>query len=193
MAGKQAKTLTDQQAKAVLAAVQATKHPTRNRVMVLLSLKAGLRSKEIAALTWGMVTDAQGNLADRIQLPDRASKGRGGRTIPLHRELVTALADLKGDNRHGEAVRVIQSDRGGGMSAASVTNWFFALYAGLGFDGCSSHSGRRTFITKAAKAIVRAGGSLRDVQALAGHASLATTQVYIEADSEARRRLIDLI
>jgi integrase/recombinase XerD len=79
------------------------------------------------------------------------------------------------------------------MTAASVTNWFFALYRGLGFEGCSSHSGRRTFITKAARAVTTAGGSLRDVQALAGHASLATTQAYIEADSEARRRLIDLI
>jgi len=34
---------------------------------------------------------------------------------------------------------------------------------------------------------------LRDVQALAGHASLAVTQRYIDGDSEARRKIVDLL
>ncbi len=71
--------------------------------------------------------------------------------------------------------------------------WFHRLYTELGFTGASSHSGRRTFITKAAKRAVKAGGSLRDVQQLAGHSSLATTQRYIEGDTEAKRKLVNLI
>jgi integrase/recombinase XerD len=63
----------------------------------------------------------------------------------------------------------------------------------IGFDGASSHSGRRTFITGAAKKNTQVGGSLRDVQYLAGHSSLQTTQRYIESDSEARRKLVDII
>jgi integrase len=59
-------------------------------------------------------------------------------------------------------------------------------------DGASSHSGRRTFVTRCAKNIVAAGGSLRDVQELAGHASLATTQRYIQGDTAAKRRVVDL-
>ena len=55
-----------------------------------------------------------------------------------------------------------------------------------------SHSGRRTFVTRCAKKIVEAGGSLRDVQELAGHASLATTQRYIQGDTAAKRRVVDL-
>jgi integrase/recombinase XerD len=35
-----------------------------------------------------------------------------------------------------------------------------------------------------------AGSSLRDVQELAGHASLATTQRYIQGDTEAKRKVI---
>jgi integrase/recombinase XerD len=59
--------------------------------------------------------------------------------------------------------------------------------------GCSSHSGRRTFITRAARNIVEAGGSLRDVQQLAGHANLGTTQAYIEGSSDAKRRVVAMI
>jgi integrase len=62
----------------------------------------------------------------------------------------------------------------------------------LGLDGASSHSGRRTFVTRCAKNIVAAGGSLRDVQELAGHTSLATTQRYIQGDTAAKRRVVDL-
>jgi integrase len=62
----------------------------------------------------------------------------------------------------------------------------------LGFTGASSHSGRRTFITQAARKIIQCGGSLRDVQELAGHASLATTQLY-SGDAEAKRRVVALL
>jgi integrase len=63
----------------------------------------------------------------------------------------------------------------------------------LGMQGCSSHSGRRTFITRAARKISEAGGSLRDIQQLAGHASLQTTARYIEGDAEAKRKVVALI
>ena len=68
-----------------------------------------------------------------------------------------------------------------------------APVAGLGFAGCSSHSGRHTFITRAACKASEAGGSLRDVQQLASHASLNMTQRYIEGDSDAKRKLVNLI
>ena len=66
--------------------------------MVLLSVKAGMRAKEIACLTWSMVTDAQGEIGDAIHLTNGASKGkRGGRTIPLNSALREALRALKVD------------------------------------------------------------------------------------------------
>ena len=79
------------------------------------------------------------------------------------------------------------------MSAQTVQRWFARHYQALGFVGCSSHSGRRTFITRGARKVVEVGGSLRDVQQLAGHATLATTQRYIEGDSDAKRKLVTLI
>ena len=79
------------------------------------------------------------------------------------------------------------------MRANSVVNWFVALYAGLSLHGCSSHSGRRTFITEAARKLHKAGASLRDVQLLAGHRSIETTQRYIDGDSNAQRKLVGLL
>lgn len=79
------------------------------------------------------------------------------------------------------------------MSPGSTADWFGDLYCSVGFNGCSSHSGRRTFITGAARHISQVGGSLRDVQYLAGHASLSTTQIYIDGDGEALRKVVDLI
>ena len=55
---KQAKTLTDKQIKRALAEVATHRYPERDRVMVLLSVKSGLRAKEIAMVTWGTATDA---------------------------------------------------------------------------------------------------------------------------------------
>src|ERR1700731_670436 len=89
--GKQAKTLTRGQVDAVLGYLAKTRWPTRNRVIFLLSVKAGLRAKEIARLTWRMVTDARGQIGEAILLEDTASKGQSGRVVPISEELRAAL------------------------------------------------------------------------------------------------------
>ena len=191
--GKQAKVLTETQIKAVLAAVDGRRYPKRDRVMVLLSIRAGLRAKEIAMTRWSMVTDAEGNVGDALHLPNKASKGKnGGRTVWLRAELRDALVALQAVRNPDPADHIIHSERDGSMSPGAVQVWFHRLYQDLGFAGASSHSGRRTFITRTAKKIVEAGGSLRDVQELAGHTSLSTTQRYIQGDTAAKRRVVDL-
>jgi integrase/recombinase XerC len=194
--GKQAKILTDKQVRAVLAELDTRRYPLRDRVMFLLSIKSGMRAKEISSVTWAMITDAEGEIADVIALENRASKGKGGgRHIPIHPHLKAALIQLHRDR--GDKARpdlpVIHSERDRGLSAAAVVVWFHRLYADLGMVGCSSHSGRRSFITRAARKISEVGGSLRDVQQLAGHASLGTTARYIEADQDAQRKVVALI
>jgi integrase len=188
----QAKVLTEGQVQAALAVVAERRYPQRDRVMVLLSVRAGLRAKEIAVVTWGMVTDAEGNVGEALHLVNGASKGRrGGRSVPLNKELRAPLVALKATRNGKPADRIIHSERDIGMSAGAVQVWFHRLYASLGFAGASSHSGRRTFVTRCAKNIVAAGGSLRDVQELAGHSSLSTTRRYIQGDTEAKRLVVD--
>jgi len=194
--GKQAKILSEENEALVLVTLhESGRYRLRNRVMFLLSVKAGLRAKEIACLTWGMVTDASGGIGNAILLEDIASKGAGGRTVGMNGQLRDAIVELHAAFEappHPDST-VIRSERGGPMSAHSVVEWFGDFYRRVGFNGCTSHSGRRTFITRGARKCSQVGASLRDVQMLAGHASLATTERYIEGDSDAQRRLVDLI
>ena len=191
--GKQAKTLSKGQVEAVLGYLATTRWPTRNRVIFLLSVKAGLRAKEIASLTWRMVTDARGQIGKAIHLEDTASKGRSGRAIPMNEELRAALAEYAETILMSSSTFLVQSERSRGMSPQAIVNLFWRWYRHIGFDGCSSHSGRRTFITNTARKISTVGGSLRDVQMLAGHTNLRTTQRYIEANAEAQVRVVGLL
>jgi len=189
---KQAKTLSKRQINLALAFLETTRHPIRNKVIFLLSVKAGLRAKEIACLKWDMITNAEGNLGSAIHLRNEASKGlSGGRVIPVGKELQSALSILHGASR-GRS-HVVTTERSDRTSAVAIVNMFAGWYRALGFQGCSSHSGRRTFITNAARSIGAVGGSLRDVQMLAGHSALTTTQRYIESDADAQRLVVEMV
>src|SRR5947209_1973432 len=92
MPGKQAKILSEDDLQDLLAYASATRNPIRNAVIVLLSAKAGLRAGEIANLTWDMVVDASGQISGLIELTDNAAKKCSGRSIPVHPDLIAALA-----------------------------------------------------------------------------------------------------
>jgi integrase len=191
MAGKQAKILHDQQINHLLIFASATRNPLRNKLIVLLSVKAGLRAGEIAGLTWDMVLNPAGEVGQAIELHDCIAKKNSGRRIPIHPTLRTALTAWC--LLTGGAGRVVRSERGDAMSPVSIVNWFALAYRAVGLAGCSSHSGRRTFITRAARLVHKAGGSLRDVQLLAGHRSIQTTQRYIDGDTDVQRKLVAMI
>jgi integrase/recombinase XerD len=191
--GKQAKTLTKGQIDAALGSIARTRYPTRNRVILLLSVRAGLRAKEIASLTWAMITDAEGQIGRSIYLHDNASKGQSGRIIPMHTALRSALEGLHRELKPKSEDFIIRTERSKRTSAQVIVNLFARWYEVLGFNGCSSHSGRRTFITNAARKISTVDGSLRDVQILAGHSNLRTTQRYIEPNASAQLKVIQLI
>lgn len=191
--GKQAKTLTKGQAEAVLGYLAGTRWPTRNQAIFLLSTKAGLRAKEIASLTWRMVTDARGQIGQAIYLENAASKGSSGRVIPMSDDLRSALAAYAQTSIVLSGRFLIESERSDHMSPQAIVNLFWRWYREIGFDGCSSHSGRRTFITNSARKISTVGGSLRDVQMLAGHSNLRTTQRYIEPNPDAQKKIVELV
>jgi integrase/recombinase XerD len=193
--GKQAKILSEHQLQALLSWLTTRKHADRNRLVVLLSFKAGMRAKEIASLRWSMVMDASGEIGDLIQLTNEATKGKSGRVIAMNKDIRKQLIAV----RHSSGLQiedpnrfVVTTQRCDGTSAQVIVNMFQAWYRKLGFVGCSSHSGRRTAITNWARKASLVGGSLRDVQAMAGHSSLQTTSRYIENDHRAQAKLVNI-
>jgi integrase len=114
MAGKQAKTLSTDHIDDLLFFAERSRHPLRNRLIVLLSVKAGLRAAEIAKLTWDMVLGPSSEVGSAIELQDKIAKKRGGRSIPLHVELREALIEAR-KLCNGQS-HIIRSERGGELS-----------------------------------------------------------------------------
>mgnify|MGYP004453223467 FL=1 len=144
-----------------------------------------------------MVCNSDREISDVINLSNNASKGKySGRIIPLYKELKILLMELLKQQQQNEffslAKAVINTERWQVTTAQIIVNFFHDLYKSIGFIGCSSHSGRRTFITNAAKHISLVGGTLNDVRMLTGHSSLATTQRYIAYDTEAQKKIVEM-
>ena len=160
MAGKQAKILSLGDVSDLLIFASCTRHPLRNRVIVLLAAKAGLRAVEIANLTWDMVLDPAGAIGSVIELRDAAAKNGSGRLIPVHPDLRQALAAYRRLSTGGLELSFDPS-AAGPMTPLSIVVWFNRAFRNIGLHGCSSHSGRRTIVARAARLVHKAGGWLR--------------------------------
>ena len=196
--GKQSKILNKSQIEMVSNYLRSKRNGLRNQTIFLLSVKSGLRSKEISNLKWSEVCGSDGEVGDYINLTNSTSKGKSGRTIPLNKEVKNNLIELLKDQKKfrnfdiGKST-VVRTERSISTSPQSIVNMFQRWYRNLGLVGCSSHSGRRTFVTETSKKISLVGGSLKDIQMMVGHKSLQTTQRYIEGDSESQRKVVELI
>jgi integrase len=139
MPGRQAKILSDQQIEALLWYAASTRNSDRNRVIVLLSTKAGLRAGEIANLTWDMVVGPAGDIGTVLELHDRAAKKKSGRLIPIHPDLQAALIVWGARTPRADGP-VITSERGSRMTAVSIVNWFAEAFRSRQSKSASTRS-----------------------------------------------------
>ena len=169
--------------------IEHSKIPEADLVKFMLSVFAGLRSREIALLRVEDVTDAAGNIAPAITIPASISKNGRSRKVPVDPRLAEAIRRFR--VRHPQATQFALSpqDPSRVQDPPTLCTWFWRLYDRVGLKKCSSHSGRRTFITNAARALGGTSCSLRDVQLMVGHARLDTTAMYID-ESERHAELI---
>lgn len=186
----QAKVLTEQEIKRVLAVVAAKRHADRNRVAVMLSLLAGMRAGEIAALRFSSVVDRDGEIRNLIRLSPDMTKGSKSRDVivsqRLQRELKRYAATLSFWKPDLPLIKSQKHTKA--FSANTMAQLLNQIYREAGIDGASSHSGRRSFITKLASK----GVSARVLQQLAGHSSLATTQRYIDVTDKMLQEAVEL-
>lgn len=192
---RRAKTLTDQQLDKLLQYVAGnSKDPLRDYVMILLSFKAGLRAAEIAGLSWRDVCDAEGAIGDTIyhdkdgtpvlgfNVPAHIAKKGHARVVPFNRALLSAMTAYRDTLPacFARGPHPVITTLYGRMTPNTLQKYLGRLYRRAGFDGVSSHSGRRTFTTKAVRAANTVDCSIKDVQKIVGHRHLSTTEAYID-------------
>ncbi len=172
-----------------------TRHPERNKLIFSLSIKAGLRVGEIAQLTWRMMIDISHNVNKDIAIPKGITKGgKGERLIPIGDFLKNSIeCYLKTQSRVNLDTVAILNERWLPFTPNSLEIMMRLHYKVSGLSGCSSHSGRRTFITKVSRVISLVGGSLQDVRIMAGHRWITTTQKYIDGNTEAQSKVVNMI
>ncbi|MCF8164893.1 MAG: site-specific integrase [Sulfuritalea sp.] len=188
----QARTLDEQELTRVLAHISTLKYAARNRAMLLLTHWAGLRVGEVACLRWSDVTTTDGQIKDEIRLLPDMTKGRHARTVFVNAKLKAVLQDYAD---HAKCVDrsysffASQKSIKSGFSANSLAQTFALLYEGAGLEGASSHSGRRSFLTRLANQRT----AIHLLKALAGHRSIQTTAQYLYSSPSQLKAAVELV
>ena len=187
---RQAQTLTDAQLRRVLHYCRSRRHPLRDETIILTSFYAGLRAIEIAALKYADVFDEQGSVRDQFTLRATQSKGGRTRTVYIGSKLKRALKEYQASIvRNKEDMPLFPSQKGGHFSANTMCQLFLDIYKACGLRDASSHSGRRTYITK----LANKGIGVRLLAELAGHSHISTTQRYIDVNAEQLKEAVELL
>lgn len=187
---KQAKTLNERELQRLLDFVKTTKSATRNRAILLLTHLAGMRIGEVAAVRVCDVLASDGTVREEINLSAAQTKGNKSRSVLLNERMQTELAAYIRTVRVRDPKQALFStQRSAAFTSNSLTQVVNGIYKHAGFDGASSHSGRRGFLTNLAEK----GVSVRVMMALAGHRNMATTQRYIDLRPGVLRNAVELV
>lgn len=165
----------------LLKVTAAGSFPIRNAAMLYLSHGCGLRVGEIASMKVGTVCNADFTIKEELVLLKQNTKTKKSRTVYLtSTKVVGALKEYvaeicKTGNPTMETV-LFKSAKGHRMSGNALQQVFARLYKMAGFEGCKSHTGRRTFATR----LARNGADLKSIKTLMGHESITMTAQYVE-------------
>jgi len=160
----------------------------RSAAAFVLSVGLGLRAKELAALRWSDVFEESGAPRDVLHLKAAYTKGERTRDVYLSSPwLRRVLGDYHARCRPWDlGSPLFRSQKGGHLTPASMGRFIKQLYREAGLPGASSHSGRRTLITRLAER----GVDLKAISAIAGHASVRTTAMYVENNPARLSRIL---
>jgi integrase len=142
---------------------------SKPRLALALLLYTAQRVSDVARMGYQHVR------GDRITV--RQQKTNTPLLIPMHPELVQALASVPKDN-----LTFLISDRGGPFDARTLSNWFGKRCREAGLVRCSAHGLRKA----AAVRLANAGCSAEQIKAITGHKTLAELERYTRAVDQAR-------
>lgn len=196
--------LTNEQVTAVLGGC----YRPRERFMVILMLDTGVRIGEALgqhrcdmhllpdSRTLGCpVVGAHVHVRHRANPNGALAKSRFPRTVPASDAVLAAYGDyqceraeLAGEESEMVLVNLYHAPLGTAMTYRAAKGFFDRLARGCGFP-VRPHMLRHT----AATDWIRAGTDIDVVRALLGHASLASTSVYLHARDEDKRRAVEAV
>ena len=186
----QARTFTPKELRHVLDHVATRPHAARNRLMLLLTHWAGMRVGEVASLLISDVLDDTGKVKPEIRLDRARTKRAHARSVFLNQRLRNEIATYcKSLTKLDPATPLFGTQKRAAFSANTLCHTLRVIYHDAGFAGASSHSGRRPFITTLASK----GVGVRVLASLAGHKSIATTQLYIDVNDDMKRKAVELV
>ena len=187
---RHAQTLNEAQFRKVLLYCRTRRHANRDTTIFMMSFYAGPRSKEIAALKLGDVFNEDGSVREQFTLESDQTKGGQRRTVYINKRLAKALYDYGLDKNLRNLTRALfESQKGGHFSANTMCQLFLDIYKACNFKDASSHSGRRTYITR----LANKGVGVRLLAALARHSHISTTQRYIDVNSDQMKEAVELL
>ena len=183
----QAATLTDTQLNQLFKRISTGNHAKRNITIMALSHYLALRAKELASLRISDVLDTNGKISNVLRLQACYTKGNKHRDLPISnpklrkflQEWIVYRQQVDGGLFNINAP-LFKSQKGLAFSANSMTRMINNLYRDNGFEGCTSHTGRRSAITK----LVNKGISLNKVKVIAGHNNIQTTMRYVDTNPD---------
>jgi integrase/recombinase XerC len=165
-------------AKSVIDAVGTADGPpwvaARDAAVITLLYGCGLRISEALSLT---VDDLP--LGESLRITGKGGKERVVPLIAPARRAVEAYVAIQ-PHVVTPGVPLFRAVRGGALSARTVQKAMAQARMALGLPSSATpHAMRHSFATH----LLSAGGDLRSIQDLLGHASLSTTQVYTAVDT----------
>jgi integrase/recombinase XerD len=187
----QASVLTDTEIRRVFRIIETTRHAARNRLAFVLSIYAGLRVGEMAALTLRDVATVEGNVRREIKLGAHQTKGSKGRTVVLSnraRDEISSFLKMRSPRSIDGGPLIASQRNNQPFGAVSLSMLFKDIYEMSGLR-TSSHSGRRTFATR----LNASGVGMRTIQKLMGHRHIGTTALYCEVSDETLRNAVELV
>jgi integrase/recombinase XerD len=188
---KQARILTSDEFKRLIAVIDAHRYRDRNRAIFYLSFLAGLRACEISALKLCDVVNEDGKVKPQIILDADMTKGDERNRVIVSTSLQKALQAYvdKACISHKPDDPLIKSQKGGAFSPLTIVQLFAKFFKKAGISGASSHSGRRQFITSLAENQI----NMRVIQVLARHKNMGTTSRYVDVNDVKLHNAVEVV
>ncbi len=179
--------ITPEAQRRILKAFSEDLFEKRNKAIFLLGLYSGMRRNEMRMLNIGDLVGADKKLREEFLLVKGITKTHQSRTIYIHPVAARGLEEYLATRPTARASEPLFTSRDGERIGLSTFSRIFEeAFRRAGLEGASTHSLRRTFITR----LHQAGTRIKVIMRLAGHSNISVTSRYIEVTEDETKQAV---